>query len=47
LLNRPDKEEVMRDLYNQRLPLYQSAADITVDASQSPMQVCLDIISSL
>lgn len=47
LLNRPDKENAMRELYEKRLPLYRSAADITVDASQSPMQVCLEIISSL
>ena len=47
LLNRPDKDTAMRELYDKRLPLYQAAADITVDASRSPLQVCLDIISSL
>lgn len=47
LLHRPDKESVMKELYEQRLPVYRSVADIIVDASQSPMQVCLSIISSM
>ena len=47
LLNRPDKEAAMRELYDRRLPLYRAAADIVVDASQSPMQVCLNIMASL
>ncbi len=44
LLARPDKEEAMRELYEKRMPLYKSAADVVIDASQSPMQVCRDII---
>lgn len=47
LLNRPDKDKAMKELYDKRLSLYKSAADITVDASQSPMQVCTEIIASL
>ncbi len=47
LLNRPDKDEAMRELYEKRLPLYRSAADIIVDADQSPMQVCMKIMSKL
>ena len=47
LLNRPDKEQVMRELYEKRLPLYRSAADIVVNAANSPMQVCMEIMSNL
>ena len=47
LLNRPDKEKVMRELYEKRLPLYRSAADIVVNAANSPMQVCMEIMANL
>ena len=47
LLNRPDKERVMRELYEKRLPLYRSAADIVINAANSPMQVCMEIMSNL
>ena len=47
LLNRPDKEKVMRELYEKRLPLYRNAADIVVNASNSPMQVCMEIMANL
>ncbi len=47
LLNRPDKDEAMRELYNKRLPLYRSAASVVVDATLSPMQVCVQIMTIL
>ena len=47
LLARPDKDKAMKELYEKRLPLYKAAADIIVDASDSPMQVCMDIMSQL
>ena len=47
LLNRPDKDEAMRELYNKRLPLYRAAADMIVNADDSPMQVCMEIIRNL
>ena len=47
LLNRPDKEQAMRELYEKRMPLYQSAADIVVNAANSPLQVCMEIISNI
>ncbi len=47
LLNTPDKEAVIRRLYQQRLPLYRSAADIIVDASLSPLQICKNIMAAL
>ncbi len=47
LLARPDRDEVIRELYEKREPLYRAAADITVDADRSPMQICMDIISQV
>ena len=47
LLNRPDKEQAMRELYERRLPLYRAAADRIVDADESPMQVCMRIMDEL
>lgn len=47
LLNRPDKEQAMRELYDRRLPLYRAAADIIVNADDSPMQVCMEIMRNI
>ena len=47
LLNRPDKEQAMRELYEKRMPLYKNAADIVVNAANSPLQVCMDIMSNI
>lgn len=44
LLNRPDKDDVIKELYQKRLPLYRNAAHFTVDADDSPMQVCRSIM---
>lgn len=44
LLNRPDKSQALRELYEKRLPLYRAAADMVVDADCSPMQVCFEIM---
>lgn len=47
LLNRPDKDQAMRELYDKRLPLYRSAAQVIVNADDSPMQVCREIIAMI
>lgn len=47
LLNREDRENAMRELYNKRLPLYRDAADIIINADQSPMSICMDIMSQI
>ena len=47
LLNRPDKIEAMKALYDKRLPLYKAAADIIVNGDNSPMQVCVEIMALL
>ena len=47
LLEKPDKLLAIKELFETRMPLYKSAADIVVDADQSPMQVCMEIMSSI
>ncbi len=47
LLNRPDKLEAMKALFEKRLPIYKSAADIIVNGDESPMQVCMEIMSQI
>lgn len=43
LLQRPDKEKVMTELYNARLPLYKKSADYIVNAIKLPLAVAKDI----
>ena len=47
LLNRPDKLEAMKALFEKRLPIYKDAADIIVNGDESPMQVCIEIMSQI
>lgn len=47
LLQRPDKEKAMRELYEKRMPLYKAAADIVVDASAAPLTVCGKIAEAI
>ncbi len=47
LLQRPDKAEAVRQLLNDRLPLYQKAADCRVNAEQEPAAVAGDIVLAI
>ena len=47
LLEKPDKLLAIKELFEARMPLYKSAADIVVDADQSPMQVCMAIMNEM
>ncbi len=47
LLQREDKEQAIRELYNKRLPLYTAAATVIVDGSQNPNSVVNLIVSSI
>ena len=38
LLQRPDKNKAMTELYNKRYPLYKAAADVTVKGRNTPIQ---------
>lgn len=43
LLQHPDKDKVIEELYNTRLPLYKKAADVVVNANKSPLATAEDI----
>ena len=47
LLQRPDKEEAMRELYEKRLPIYLSAADITVSGKSTPLKTAYAILNAI
>lgn len=47
LLQRPDKDEAMRELYTKRMPLYRNAAHLTVNAAQSPYKTAREIVKAL
>ena len=47
LLQRPDKDRVMEELYNKRLPYYRKAADITIPGQDSPLKTASEIINAL
>lgn len=43
LLQRPDKDKVMEEMYNKRLPLYKKACDYIINANKLPSPVAEDI----
>lgn len=43
LLQRPDKDKVMEELYKKRLPIYTQVADYVVNANKPPLAVAEDI----
>ncbi len=47
LLQRPDRDEAMRELYEKRLPIYLSAADITVSGKNTPLKTAYAVLSAL
>lgn len=47
LLQRPDKDKVMEEMYNARLPLYKKAADYIIYADKLPILVAEEIKSLL
>ena len=47
LLQRPDRDEAMKTLYEQRLPLYQKAADVTVHGKSTPYQTAQAMVQAL
>ena len=47
LLQRPDKDEVMEELYSKRLPLYKNAADIIVCGKTTPMKTAFAVIDAV
>lgn len=47
LLQKPDKDRVMQELYEKRLPLYKSAADITVKGKNTPLKTAFEIMDAV
>lgn len=47
LLQREDKDEVMKQLYEKRLPLYKKAADICVAGQNTPIKTVYSIIEEV
>lgn len=47
LLQRPDRDEAMLELYTKRMPLYRGAAHLTVNAAQSPYKTAREIAKAL
>lgn len=47
LLQKPNREAVMRQLYDQRMPIYRAAADLTVDTVGTPAAVCREVLRLL
>ena len=47
LLQRPDKNEAMARLYEQRMPLYLSAADVVVKGAATPLKTTSRVIEVL
>ena len=47
LLQKPDKDKVMQELYEKRLPLYTSAADIVVSGKNTPMKTAFAVIEAV
>lgn len=47
LLQRPDKEDAMRELYEKRLPIYLAAAGITVSGKNTPLKTAYAIIRAV
>lgn len=43
LLQRPDKDKVMEELYNKRLPIYTKVADYVVNANKPPLATAENI----
>lgn len=47
LLQRPDKDKVMEEMYNSRLPLYRQASDVVINANKSPLATAEEIKAQL
>ncbi|MDD6990012.1 shikimate kinase [Ruminococcus sp.] len=47
LLQRPDRDKAMQELYDKRLPLYKSAADIVVSGKNIPIKTAFSVIDAV
>lgn len=47
LLQKPDRDKVMQELYDKRLPLYKNAADIVVSGKNTPLKTAFAVINAV
>lgn len=47
LLQRPDKEQAMKELYDRRYPIYKTAADLIIKGQHTPAKSALAIIEAV
>ncbi len=47
LLQRPDRDKAMQELYEKRLPLYKSSADIIVSGRNTPIKTAFSVIDAV
>ncbi len=47
LLQKPNKDEIMKELYEKRLPLYKNAADIVVSGKNTPLKTAFAVINAV
>lgn len=47
LLQKPDRDAVIEELYQKRLPLYRTAADIIIPADKDPLSVAQEIMKKI
>lgn len=47
LLQKPDRDKVIEEMYNKRFPIYKKASDYVINANKSPIQASEDILKIL
>lgn len=47
LLQKPDRDKVMQELYEKRLPLYKNAADLIVSGKNTPVKTAFAVINAV
>ncbi len=47
LLQRPDKDKAMEELYNKRFPIYKKASDIIVEGKNTPVKTALAVLDAI
>lgn len=47
LLQRSDKDKALQELYEKRLPLYKSAADVVVSGKNTPIKTAFSVIEAV
>ena len=47
LLQRPDKDKAMQELYDKRLPMYKKSADVIVSGKNTPVKTAFAVIDAL